>query len=92
MWGRVPCKDRNGEITGYVERLYLSSDTGNRPEFNMMITSNTDYNASGLIPRMSYTLEVKAVQLTDDQLLNGPVAAVNGTTAVSPGIILLKYL
>ena len=82
-WGRVPCEDRNVEITQYSGRY---GPNNNLPIY-VIGTSNRMFTATGLIPRTSYTFEVEAVHLSliTIQVFQGPSATVTGTTAVPTG-------
>ena len=87
-WGRVPCRDRNAEITQYVV-LYVPVSGGQgraiavsniRPTNNAIIT--------GLIPRTAYAIHVRADHnnLVTDQVLVGTMrATVSAITSVPEG-------
>ena len=82
-WGRVPCEDRNVEITQYIGRYGPNS---NLP-ISVIGTSNRMFTATGLIPRTSYTFEVEAAHFDPTTFIpfRGPSATVTGTTAVPTG-------
>ena len=83
MWGRVPCEDRNVEITQYSGRYGPNNDL----PISVIGTSTRMFTATGLIPRTSYTFEVEAAHfnpITFDSF-RGPSATVTDTTAVPTG-------
>ena len=83
-WGRVPCEDRNVEITHYFGRY---GPNRNLP-ISVIGTSNRMFTATGLVPRTSYPFEVEAARFNPairDDDFRGPSATVTGTTAVPTG-------
>lgn len=65
-WERVPCEDRNVDITGYTVRYHLTSD------LSIMVTTEVSIfdkvvTATGLFPRTSYMFMLEAVS-TDSTL------------------------
>ena len=86
-WGRVACVDRNIEITRYVLIYGSSSDSSDRSgSIIMEINTNNVYTITGLLPRTSYTIQVRADHATVFETLMGTVSAtVNAETAVPEG-------
>ena len=75
------------EITQYSGRY----GPNNNLPISTIGTSNRMFNATGLVPRTSYTFEVEAVHFnpTIFELFRGPTATVTDTTAVPTGIYML---
>ena len=86
-WGRVACIDRNIEITRYALIYGSSSDSSDRSgSIIMEINTNNVYTITGLLPRTSYTIQVRADHATVFETLMGTVSAtVNAETAVPEG-------
>ncbi len=87
-WDEVPCQDRNIEITNYQWRLNLTTDS--TVSMGGSVDSTTrSRNFTGLIPRNSYTIEVRAFHLNFNAVppvsLSGPAAVITTVTAVPPG-------
>ena len=58
QWGEVPCRERNGMITGYS--VWYSST---QPAYNNTVNVSGDNRTlvvGGLLPRTSYTFSVRA--------------------------------
>ena len=53
---------------------------------NVPVVASRELNATGLVPRTSYTFEVEAAHFSSIEVLRGPSAIVTGTTAVPTGM------
>ena len=78
-WNRVPCINRNGNITGYTVRY----STGGGSTVNVSVSgtgqSERTYIATLLAPSTSYSIQVAAVTSTG---VTGPFSTtVNETTS-----------
>ena len=64
QWGRVPCMNRNSNITGYMVRY--STGGGSTVDASVSGTEKSDrtYTASWLAPNISYSIQVAAVTST----------------------------
>ena len=76
-WGRVPCEDRNVEITQYSGRY----GPNNNLPISVIGTSNRMFTATGLVPRTSYAFEVEAAHFNPTTFVSfrGPSATVTDT-------------
>ena len=65
-WGRVPCINRNSNITGYIVRY--SKDGGRTVDVTVSGTGQSDrtYTATSLAPNTSYSIQVAAVNSTGE--------------------------
>ena len=87
-WGRVPCRDRNAEITQYVV-VYVPVFGGQDMAIvvsNIRQTNNAII--TGLIPRTAYAIHVRAnhIRFSMGSFLLGTMhATVNATTSVPEG-------
>ena len=65
-WDRVPCINRNSDITGYIVRY--SKDGGSTVDVSVSGTGQSDrtYTASWLAPNTSYSIQVAAVNSTGE--------------------------
>ena len=65
-WGRVPCINRNSDITGYIVRY--SKDGGTTVDVSVSGTGQSDrtYTATRLAPNTSYSIQVAAVNSTGE--------------------------
>ena len=63
-WGRVPCINRNSNITGYMVRY--STGGGSTVDASVSGTDQSDrtYTATLLAPNASYSIQVAAVTST----------------------------
>ena len=63
-WGRVPCMNRNSNITGYMVRY--STGGGSTVDVSVSGTGQSDrtYTALWLAPNTSYSIQVAAVTST----------------------------
>ena len=86
-WGRVACVDRNIKITRYALVYGPSSDSSDRKgSIIMAINTNNVYTITGLLPRTSYSIQVRADHATVFETLMGTMSAtVNAETAVPEG-------
>ena len=86
-WGEVDCEERNGVITGYSVRYGLSSGMS-RKTFNISGTDveNRIFRMDGLLIRTSYSFEVAAINEDGVGMYS---SAMNGTTAVPTGLVVL---
>jgi hypothetical protein len=90
MWGRVDCVQRNSEITGYgitFGRTGGSIVVRQLLEENMVAVNGTGpgdrtFTATGLLPRTSYTFNVRAV---NGQGEVGPAASIMENTEMPEG-------
>ena len=85
-WGRVPCRDRNADITHYSvthipfyggdEVDILSSD----------VSSTNELPITGLIPRTAYTVQVRAdhIRFSVSSFLFGTISATVIATTLMP--------
>ena len=91
-WGRVPCKDRNAEITQYTV-IYVPISGGDELNISKLdINPTNDVTITGLIPRTVYTIQVRAdhINVSSGSFLLGTVrATVTATTAVPEGNVLV---
>lgn len=81
QWGELPCRDRNGEIAGYVVKYIFSSVIP--PHFQTITvpaSSGRSLIVGGLLPRTSYTFSVRAEGATISK-------SDTGTTAIPTGIV-----
>lgn len=90
IWGRVPCVDRNAEVTQYVGRYTPTARAGSGDlGFTVTDSSNRMHIIMGLIPRTSYTIQVEAshidLSVSPPVFLTGPPATVTSVTEPSPG-------
>ena len=97
QWGRVPCINRNSDITGYtvhystddVMIVYYSRDGGSKNVF----VSGTDqgertYTATLLAPSTTYSIEVAAVTSTG---VTGPFSTTINETTSPPKSESVRY-
>ena len=78
-WGRVPCINRNSNITGYT--VHYSTGGGSTVSVSVSGTgpSERTYTATLLVPSTSYSIQVAAVTSTG---VTGPFSTtVNETTS-----------
>ena len=75
----MDCLDRNGNISLYKVRYGLTSSA----ERETMDVSTRVFTATGLVPRMSYTFDVEAVNFED--FFRGPPASISVETSVPEG-------
>ena len=85
-WDRVPCVDRNADITQYTVR-YGPAGTDTSRGFSVTDINNRMFTAMTLVPRTSYTIQVEAahIDIGAAVFLTGPRATVTGITKTSPG-------
>ena len=88
-WDRVPCVDRNAEITQYTV-IYGLTGTDSSRALSVTDINNRMFTAMTLIPRTNYTIQVEAAHLdiSASVFLIGPRATVTGITETSPGTYL----
>ena len=60
QWERVPCKDTNGEITGYSVLLLLSVN-GSIQSMDTVDADVLQTNFTGLVPDTNYSVQVAGV-------------------------------
>ena len=59
-WGRVPCRDRNAEITHYTV-IHIPVSGGEEVDIlSSDVSSTNELPITGLIPRTAYTVQVRA--------------------------------
>ena len=89
-WDRVPCVDRNAEITQYTVR-YGPTGADSSRGFSVSDINNRMFTAMTLIPRTNYTIQVEADHIdlrSETSFVNNPLAIVITRTEASPGTIL----
>ena len=82
QWGRVPCINRNSNITGYIVR-YSRSDGSIRNVSSVSGTGQSErtYTATPLVPSTSYSIQVAAVTSTG---VTGPFSTTVTETTSPP--------
>ena len=85
-WDRVPCVDRNADITQYIV-IYSPTGTDSSRAVSVTDINNRMFTVMALIPRTNYTIQVEAdhVDFGIPLILIGPRATVTGFTETSPG-------
>ena len=86
-WGRVPCRDRNAEITRYTV-LHVPESGGKEMAMAVDIRPTNNAIITGLIPRTAYAIHVRADHnnLVTGQVFVGTMrATVTATTSVPEG-------
>jgi len=78
-WGRVPCINRNSNITGFT--VHYNSDGGSTVNVSVSGTGQSErtYTATLLVPSTNYSIQVAAITSTG---ITGPFSTtVNETTS-----------
>ena len=85
-WDRVPCVDRNVDITQYSV-IYGPTGTDSNRTISVTDINNRMFTAMTLIPRTNYTIQVRAAHADfgASLLLSGPSAIEAVITETSPG-------
>ena len=94
-WDRVPCVDRNVDITHYGGIIAPRKSTSSESidTFTVANTGNRMYSAINLIPRTDYLIRVEASHIRANEVIfTSPPTVVFSRTKVSPGMYLSHIL
>ena len=89
QWGRVPCINRNSNITGYIVRY--SRGGGSTVSVSVSGTGQSErtYTATLLVPSTSYSIQVAAVTSTG---VTGPFSTTVTETTSPPRSESVRYI
>ena len=87
-WGRVPCINRNSNITGYT--VHYSRGGGSTESVSVSGTGQSErtYTATRLVPSTSYSIQVAAVTSTG---ATGPFSSTVTETTSPPRSESVRY-